>query len=305
MKEIVPDYYPLFRCKAGACRHSCCIGWEIEIDAETHQCYRNIPGAFGERLRSAIDTADEPPSFRLDERERCPFLNREGLCDIICTLGDDALCEICSEHPRFRAFYTDRTEIGVGLACEAAAALILGKREKVQWIPLRDDGTKEELTEDERIFFRRRQELLELVQDRTKPVAVRMESLLEEANMRLPEPIEEWIRLLSTLEQMDAHWGEILNRALSSDEGECPYDEIMKEQLLVYFLYRHLPDAEDEADFRARIAFSVLSVQLICTLAARVPEEDPEEIARLYSAEVEYSLENTGILLDEITYRNT
>ena len=29
---VYPDYYPEFRCSASACKHNCCIGWEIDID---------------------------------------------------------------------------------------------------------------------------------------------------------------------------------------------------------------------------------------------------------------------------------
>ena len=35
MKIIVPDYYKDFKCLAGDCKHSCCIGWEVDIDADT------------------------------------------------------------------------------------------------------------------------------------------------------------------------------------------------------------------------------------------------------------------------------
>ena len=34
MLTVYPDYYPAFRCIAGACRHNCCIGWEIEYSQE-------------------------------------------------------------------------------------------------------------------------------------------------------------------------------------------------------------------------------------------------------------------------------
>ena len=30
----VPDYYETFRCIAGECKDSCCIGWEIDIDED-------------------------------------------------------------------------------------------------------------------------------------------------------------------------------------------------------------------------------------------------------------------------------
>ena len=35
MLTVYPDYYSAFRCIAGACKHSCCIGWEIDIDEES------------------------------------------------------------------------------------------------------------------------------------------------------------------------------------------------------------------------------------------------------------------------------
>ena len=37
---VMPDYSEGFRCIAGKCRHSCCIGWEIDIDEKTYEKYR-------------------------------------------------------------------------------------------------------------------------------------------------------------------------------------------------------------------------------------------------------------------------
>ncbi|WP_037293621.1 flagellin lysine-N-methylase, partial [Ruminococcus flavefaciens] len=87
-----PTYCRDFRCIAGECKDSCCKGWEIDIDAETAEYYSRVDGEFGERLRSSIKNG----SFVLTEDERCPFLNREGLCDIYTELGEENLCRICS-----------------------------------------------------------------------------------------------------------------------------------------------------------------------------------------------------------------
>ena len=35
MKLYAPGYYKRFACIASKCRHSCCVGWEIDIDPET------------------------------------------------------------------------------------------------------------------------------------------------------------------------------------------------------------------------------------------------------------------------------
>ena len=39
MKTVVPSYYKEFRCIADKCNHSCCKGWEIDIDDETYKKY--------------------------------------------------------------------------------------------------------------------------------------------------------------------------------------------------------------------------------------------------------------------------
>ena len=51
----VPDYFEEFRCLAGACPHTCCAKWEVVIDEATAQRYEKVPGALGEKLRSALD----------------------------------------------------------------------------------------------------------------------------------------------------------------------------------------------------------------------------------------------------------
>ena len=42
MKIYAPDSYPRFRCIADRCRHTCCVGWEIDIDPGTLAQYRAI-----------------------------------------------------------------------------------------------------------------------------------------------------------------------------------------------------------------------------------------------------------------------
>lgn len=128
-KVIYPDYYRKFKCIADRCTDSCCIGWEIDIDSESVESYKKCGGDLGRRLaENIIVSEDGTHSFILGENERCPFLNSRNLCDIYAELGEDALCNICAYHPRFRSFFSDRTEIGLGLCCEAAAEIILSRR---------------------------------------------------------------------------------------------------------------------------------------------------------------------------------
>ena len=54
MNKIVPDYYKKFKCIADKCKHSCCIGWEIDIDEHTYNKYMNIKNEFGNKLKNNI-----------------------------------------------------------------------------------------------------------------------------------------------------------------------------------------------------------------------------------------------------------
>ena len=86
MKLITPKYFSNFKCKGGSCTDNCCIGWEINIDEQTREKYRKVTGELGERLKQNIDDSDGS-HFKLSG-ERCPFLNRANLCDIIIGLGE-------------------------------------------------------------------------------------------------------------------------------------------------------------------------------------------------------------------------
>ena len=126
----IPDYYRSFSCIGGRCEHSCCLGWEIDIDEETWEYYRSIQGPFGDRLRANMVSTDEN-SFRLVSGNRCPFLNAENLCDIYIELGETSLCAICTEYPRQTLEYADVRERCLSISCEEVGRILFSKKEKV------------------------------------------------------------------------------------------------------------------------------------------------------------------------------
>ena len=89
---VYPDFYRAFACKATFCRHSCCRGWEIDVDEESAAYYRALPGKLGDDLRAALVEEAGVWHFRLTDEERCPFLRPDGLCRLIRELGEQALC---------------------------------------------------------------------------------------------------------------------------------------------------------------------------------------------------------------------
>ena len=168
MLFVAPDFYDAFQCKADGCRHSCCVGWEIDIDEDTYEYYRRIKGQTGKELREKI-CARPTPHFVLDSGERCPFLAESGLCRLILTLGEDSLCDICREHPRFYNEFSNRTEAGLGLCCEEAARLLLAGEGPLKLI-FQDDGGGETPQPEEEELFALREKLFFLIGDVSRPL---------------------------------------------------------------------------------------------------------------------------------------
>lgn len=293
MKIIAPDYYNDFVCIAGDCKHSCCIGWEIEVDDNTFKNYKSVGGEFGKRLWDNIKSSDNTKYFALSANERCPFLNNDNLCDIIINLGEDKLCQICTDHPRYRNFFSDRTEIGLGLCCEAAAGMILRNKRITTFIEVENDGHDSPVNQEEQSFFALRKQLFGIVQNREKTISERVRELLGVCDITFEKKTpSEWAKVYLSLEQLDKTWTDRLN-GLKDDIPNI--DETVAEQLLIYFLYRHMPDGLYDGRLKQRIAFSVHAAYIISLLSGM---DDITETARMYSAEIEYSEENMNTLLE-------
>ena len=183
MKLRKPDYYDRFKCIAGACKDSCCIGWEIDVDEERLEEYRNVTGELGERLKQCIDW-EEGHFILQGKEERCPFLNRENLCDLIIGLGEESLCEICREHPRYYEWYEGLTEVGVGLCCEEAARLVLECEEPVGFVveELAEEPENTEDNEDDaetlEVLMNARETAYMILQNRERSIWERLERFL-------------------------------------------------------------------------------------------------------------------------------
>lgn len=306
---VYPDYYENFKCRAGICKHNCCIGWEIEIDDDTHRFYRTVTGEMGERLKNCIDTSDVP-HFILGENDRCPFLNSQNLCDIITHLGSQHLCGICDLHPRFKNELPDRLEIGLGLSCEAAAELILGQKEPVNLIA---DG---KLTNEDEII-NLRDSVIDLLQNRHKPIDARVTEMLTLCGGKSFEFSQYYAEFLLSLERLDEKWTAVLTQ-VKSDLASVELTEFDKymsgrqtefEQLTVYAVYRHFANAPTLAHTLPRAAFAAFMYKTVRAVGAVIWKSTGEfsflqlcDTARMFSAEIEYSDRNLYTLLDELTF---
>lgn len=294
MKTFVPHYYNDFKCKAGECRHSCCVGWEINVDPLSLKKYNSIKTQFGKKIRDNIDFQDGCAYFRLNDDERCTFLNEQNLCDIILNLGEDYLCDICKDHPRFRNFYSDRTETGLGLCCEEACRIILSDERPFSLIS--DCENDEILTEDEQDFLCRRDLVFNLVENSDSVfTAIRKINEMYKINS-FELNSEKAFDYYSSLEMLDISWQDklnILKNPLTAQPDVTAERAFLN--LYKYFLFRHL----SVFDFYGGLKFAEISVKLIYSICERTnfSFENICETARMYSSEIEYSDEN----IDKVT----
>lgn len=290
MLFVKPDFYDEFRCIADKCRHSCCLGWEIDIDVAALGRFMAVEGDFGEYMRRNIGL-EPTPHFVLGDDERCPFLREDGLCRMILTLGEDSLCHICREHPRFYNELPGRMEAGLGLCCEEAARLLLEGREHLGLvISGEDEGADDEL-------LAIRDEIFAILRDESISLTARMEQAMSLFGMELiPFDSRAAARFYLGLERLEQDWADRLN-ALAAADITPDMSAMRYARLAEYFIYRHFAVAPDgyEAGLRAQFAF--LSARLICAMDMLAGDL---ESTRLYSAEIEYSDENLDIILDWI-----
>lgn len=306
-----PAYYSRFRCIAGDCRDSCCIGWEIDIDSDTAAYYASVEGDFGRRLRDNI--ADG--CFVLGKDERCPFLNSRDLCDIYTTLGEEHLCKICSDHPRFYEWFGGVKEGGIGLSCEAAAALILSED-----MILTEEEIKEEdfgecdgelysflLSAREVIFSHLMQDGLYAALCTALDFAEALQLNIDNGEYVLPEwrevsPADEpdtsgVIGFFISLEQISPDWAPELKAAPERPEvGLTAEDEAMLRRIAAYFIYRYFLKGAHDGEILSRVKLAAVSVYIIAMLRRR--GGDMLLTAKNYSKETEYCEENIEALCD-------
>lgn len=182
MRYYYPDYFKTFKCAGGkACPDSCCHIWQITVDKKTLKKYKKVKGSLGRRMREKIDkkTGNIKPHGK---ENRCEFLNKDNLCDIVLELGEGYLCHTCHTHPRHEEVYYNVRERSLAITCPIACKELLMREEPVI-IEMEEDSKKDQYYKyfDKPLFVQLeyvRDSMLKLVQDRSIGIWERMVLLL-------------------------------------------------------------------------------------------------------------------------------
>lgn len=294
MELFSPLYYEKFRCIADRCRHSCCVGWEISVDGDTLAKYRR----FGrEDILKHLSVDGDFCEINLREDGRCPFLDERGLCEIISGLGDDYTSEICREHPRFYHRIGDVCEVGLGAVCEEAARLILTENDFSAIRPL---GDYRKTAADETDFdtLSHRAEIYARLSDVELSYRERVWEIAEKYGVseRLREDFSEAFSELEYLEEENLRLFEV------GGEERRPWVQEYALRFFAYLIFRHASISTDEVNLRARVGFCLLLLGMLENATAKneaLTDEDVFDLVRRISSEIEYSEENTSLLIFE------
>ncbi len=323
MRFRTPSYYNKFKCIASECTDNCCIGWEIEIDSDTACYYQSLSGAFGNRLKENISKEN---TFILNN-ERCPFLNKNNLCDIIISCGETHLCQICRDHPRFFEWYGNLKEGGIGLSCEEAARLILTTDEveysicEVAEKPEEVDNSLFELLlsareyifsvlDDGNLSFT---EKLNTVLDFSQKLQFEIDNphLIDEANFSNVQKkgnLSQIIELFGSFEPIDNVWTDEYNFLKKSSFNQkiiCSLNEkTYLTNIFRYFIYRYFLKGVFDEEILSKVKFAVISVMMIKLMTnGKNDLKTYIEKSKLYSKQMEYSDENRELFYD-LSYEN-
>lgn len=320
---IKPLFYDEFKCIGSRCTDNCCVGWEIDVDDDTLSKYDKISGDFKERIKANLVCGEDGTTyFRLCENKRCAFLNKDNLCDIIINCGDDALCDICREHPRFYEWFPGVTECGLGLCCEEVCRLLVKKGfSLVEY----NDGERinfennEDIAESDTYIFLSafRENLFDIIADSEFSLEDKLIKILKKTGNFTGEKIKlrndcNLLDLYLKTEPIDNEWSvylenlskEIQQISVYADGNFFEKYNERYSKILSYILYRHMIKAVFDNCICERVRFCIESLRFIMLCDAKTEMstgtltlKDCIDNIKRWSKQIEYSEENTELLI--------
>lgn len=282
MKVYAPKYYQNFKCIADKCKHSCCIGLEIDIDQQTLDKYTSLSHPYANNIHNSI-VIDHEPHFVLDRDMHCPHLNKDGLCNIIIHCGEGYICDICREHPRFYNFTNNGKEVGIGMSCEAACKLILESDTFDQIFEIREESG--DIIKYEFDALEKRNLIFKILKDNSFQIDGKIDKISDYFNIN--QNNLNLFDLISSFEYLNEE-----DKLLFSKVKFIIWNVSLSTELtrtLAYYVYRHCSEACDLDEFISSLSFAIFCTGLISTLSNN---ENIFDIARIVSEEIEYSQDN-------------
>lgn len=215
MRRVRPDYYEKFQCIADRCTITCCQEWKIGVDNETSRKWKKLlpPDTVVDKKKNLSAYTVKKDGMRviaLDEKHRCPFLNEEKLCRLLCTYTDRVLSDTCTQFPREVHRFSMHEEETLMPCCPAVIDIWKDAKEIV--FPKVDREYKD-------LLFAIREHMMELLEDSTQ---------------RLEDQLKQGFYILLELNKQDSLTMQLVNEYFSGESvaqlreaiAQIPMDEL-------------------------------------------------------------------------------
>jgi lysine-N-methylase len=123
--------YDKFKCTADKCRFTCCGGWDVSVDADTYNKWKkDNQNQILNKIKVKKSGKSTEYFINKENHEQCPFLDTQGLCQIVKDHGEEYISSTCHKFPRIENIFEDRREFSLSCACPEVVEIIsdlLGK----------------------------------------------------------------------------------------------------------------------------------------------------------------------------------
>lgn len=142
--------YNDFKCTANKCKFTCCEGWDINIDKDTYERWEKDEKD-STYLLNGVKTKEyngkEEYFINKETFEKCPFLDCEGLCNIVKSHGEGYLSKTCHSFPRMNNNFGHKRELSLSCACPEIVEILDKIHEKIGMEPESSNDEEEDLLE--------------------------------------------------------------------------------------------------------------------------------------------------------------
>tara|TARA_A100001388_G_scaffold152222_1_gene113128 strand:- start:103 stop:1266 length:1164 start_codon:yes stop_codon:yes gene_type:complete len=130
------SYYDDFKCIGSECPNSCCVGWEIDLDINTFQKYRDLQDNNIYKCISINQkpTYDKFAKIKKVNDQRCSFLDKDNLCNIQKKYSEKLLSPTCSNFPRRKVDFGSKQLSSCLLSCPEISRIYFEDNEQFKII---------------------------------------------------------------------------------------------------------------------------------------------------------------------------
>ncbi|MCI6691399.1 MAG: flagellin lysine-N-methylase [Clostridium sp.] len=125
--------YDKFKCIADKCKFTCCKGWDINVDTNTYNKWKEKSelNYLLDNVRFIKSNGENSYLIKKETRGVCPLLSDEGLCNIVINHGEEYLSSTCKSFPRIENDFEDVKELTLSCSCPEVVNIISNMKEKI------------------------------------------------------------------------------------------------------------------------------------------------------------------------------